>query len=133
MAVSAKMKRSLEGSSWIRRMFEAGAELAAKHGPGRVCDFSLGNPDVEPPAPFQAALEAVVRERVPLKHGYMPNAGYAEVRAAVAAHLSRELGVPLAGEQVVMSCGAGGGMNAVLKALLDPGDEVAVSVPYFVE
>jgi aspartate aminotransferase len=133
MAVSAKMKRSLEGSSWIRRMFEAGAELAAEHGPGKVCDFSLGNPDVEPPAAFQAALEAVVREPVPHKHGYMPNAGYPEVRAAVAAHLSAELGVTLSGGDVVMSCGAGGGLNAALKALLDPGDEVVASVPYFME
>jgi aspartate aminotransferase len=133
MAVSAKMKRSLEGSSWIRRMFEAGAELAAKHGAGRVCDFSLGNPDVEPPAAFQAALEAVVRERRPHEHGYMPNAGYPDVRAAVAVHLSGELGVPLSGDEVVMSCGAAGGMNAALKALLDPGDEVVASVPYFVE
>jgi aspartate aminotransferase len=133
MAVSAKMKRSLEGSSWIRRMFEAGAELAALHGPGKVCDFSLGNPDVEPPAEFQAALEAVVREPMAHKHGYMPNAGYPEARAAVAAHLSTELGVPLSGDQVVMACGAGGGLNAALKAVLDPGDEVIASVPYFVE
>lgn len=133
MAVSARMKRSLEGTSWIRRMFETGAELAAKHGPGKVCDFSLGNPDVEPPAAFQAALEAVVRERIPRKHGYMPNAGYPEARTAAAARLSAELGVQLSGDHVVMSCGAGGGMNAALKALLDPGDEVIASVPYFME
>jgi aspartate aminotransferase len=133
MAVSAKMKKSLEGSSWIRRMFEAGAELAAVHGPGKVCDFSLGNPDAEPPAAFQAALEAVVREPVPHKHSYMSNQGYPEARAAVAEHLSAELGVTLSGGHVVMSCGAGGGLNAVLKSLLDPGDEVVASVPYFVE
>lgn len=133
MAVSAKMKRSLEATSWIRRMFETGAELAAVHGPGKVCDFSLGNPDVEPPAAFQAALEAVVREPAPHKHGYMPNAGYPEVRAAVAAQLSADHGVGLSGADVVMSCGAAGGMNAALKALVDPGDEVVVSVPYFME
>ncbi len=133
MAVSARMRRSLEGSSWIRRMFEAGAQLAAVHGRDKVCDFSLGNPDVEPPAAFQAALEAVVREPIVRKHGYMANAGYPEVRAAVAAHLSTEMGVALSAEDVVMSCGAGGGLNAALKALLDPGDEVIASVPYFVE
>ena len=92
MAVSAKMRRSLEGSSWIRRMFEAGAELAAKHGPGKVCDFSLGNPDVEPPARLPGGPRGGrPRSRRPHKHGYMPNAGYPEVRAAVAAHLSAEL------------------------------------------
>jgi aspartate aminotransferase len=133
VAVSAKMKRSLEATSWIRLMFETGAELQALHGPGKVCDFSLGNPDVEPPAAFQAALEAVVHERVPHKHGYMPNAGYPEVRAAVAAHLSSEHGVEIPSGNVVMSCGAGGGMNAALKALVDPGDEVVASVPYFME
>jgi aspartate aminotransferase len=133
MAVSARMKRSLEGSSWIRRMFEAGAQLAAVHGRDKVCDFSLGNPDVDPPPAFQAALEAVVRETGVRKHGYMPNAGYPEVRAAVAAHLSTEMGVTLSADHVVMAYGAGGGLNATLKALLDPGDEVVASVPYFVE
>jgi aspartate aminotransferase len=133
MAVSAKIAQMMESSSWIRRMFETGNQLRSIHGADKVCDFSLGNPDVEPPAAFQRALEEVVTAAVPHKHGYMPNAGYPEVRARVAQQVSIEQGVALAAENIVMSCGAGGGLNAALKAILNPGDEVIVSTPCFVE
>ncbi len=95
MAVSAKVLRSIENSSWIRKMFEAGTALRAAHGADSVCDFSLGNPDVEPPAAFQDALARIVSTPVTRKHGYMPNAGYPDVRARVAAQVSREQGVAL--------------------------------------
>ena len=121
MAVSKKILASIENSSWIRKMFEAGNLLRAKHGAEKVCDFSLGNPDVEPPAAFQQALEEVVASAFPRKHGYMPNAGYPEVRAAVAAQVGREQGCRPAAEQVVMSVGASGALNSVLKTILDPG------------
>jgi aspartate aminotransferase len=114
-------------------MFEAGSQLRAQHGAERVCDFSLGNPDVEPPAAFQEALMEVAAARVPRKHGYMPNAGYPEVRERIAVQVSREQGVTVGAEDVVMSCGAAGGMNSALKAILDPGDEVIVSAPFFAE
>ena len=133
MAVSKRIRDSIEGSSWIRRMFEAGAALRASHGPDRVCDFSLGNPDVEPPAEFQRALQEVVSASLPRKHGYMPNAGYPETREAVARYLSGEQQVAMSMNEVVMTCGAGGALNVVLKTLLDPGDEVIIIVPYFVE
>jgi aspartate aminotransferase len=133
MAVSARVVRSIENSSWVRKMFEVGAALRAAHGPGSVCDFSLGNPDVEPPAAFQEALARIVSTPLTRKHGYMPNAGYPDVRARVAAQVSREQGIAVAGDYVVMSCGASGAMNAVLKTILDPGDEVIVSLPCFME
>jgi aspartate aminotransferase len=133
MAVSKKVLSMMETSSWIRRMFEAGNALRAEHGRDNVCDFSLGNPDVEPPAAFQQALREVVDAAVPLKHGYMPNAGYLETRECVAALVSREQGVPVDGAHVVMSCGASGGLNSALKAILNPGDEVLASVPCFME
>jgi aspartate aminotransferase len=133
MAVSRKIAQSIEGSSWIRRMFEAGAQLRARHGADAVSDFSLGNPDVEPPPEFQQALASIVSTPITRRHGYMPNAGYPEVRARVAEQVTREQGVTVAGEQVVMSCGASGAMNAALKTLLDPGDEVLVSLPCFME
>ncbi len=114
-------------------MFETGNVLRAQHGADAVCDLSLGNPDVEPPAAFQKALEEVVAARVPKKHGYMPNAGYPDVRARVAVQAAEEQGVSLGAEQVVMSCGASGAMNAVLKTILDPGAEVIASVPCFME
>ena len=133
MAVSRKIAVSLENSSWIRRMFEAGAVLRATHGADRVSDLSLGNPDVEPPAAFQTALEDAVAARVAKKHGYMPNAGYPEVRARVAHQVAAEQGVAVSGDQVVMSCGASGAMNSALKAILDPGAEVIASIPCFME
>ncbi len=133
MAVSKKIRDSIESSSWIRRMFEAGNTLRAAHGAEKVCDFSLGNPDVEPPAAFQRVLTELVATPMARKHGYMPNAGFPEVRAAVAAQVSREQGVRMDGGHVVMSCGASGAMNAVLKTLLDPGDEVIASIPCFME
>ena len=133
MPISRKTADRMENSSWIRRMFETGNVLRARHGAEKVCDLSLGNPDVEPPAAFQEALQDVVAARISKKHGYMPNAGYPEVRARVAAQTASEQGVALEGENVVMSCGASGAMNAVLKTILDPGDEVVSSVPCFME
>jgi len=114
-------------------MFEAGNALRATHGADRVCDLSLGNPDVEPPAAFQRALEEVVNARAPNKHGYMPNAGYSDVRARVAAQVASEQGAPVDADHLVMSCGASGAMNSALKAILDPGSEVIASVPCFME
>ncbi len=133
VAVSKRIRDSLESSSWIRRMFEAGNELRRIHGADAVCDFSLGNPDVGPPVAFQKALQEVVSASIQRKHGYMPNAGFPEVRELVAAQVSKEQGVRLAGDSVVMSCGASGAMNSALKALLDPGDEVVVGTPCFME
>jgi aspartate aminotransferase len=133
MGASRKITAMMQGSSWIRRMFEAGTQLRAEHGADRVFDFSIGNPDVEPPAAFQEALREVAAERVTRKHGYMPNAGYPEVREQVARQVSREQGVEVGAGQVIMSCGAAGGMNAALKAILDPGDQVIVSAPCFAE
>ncbi len=114
-------------------MFEAGNELRREHGADRVFDFSLGNPDVEPPAAFQVSLQQVVSASIQKKHGYMPNAGFPEVRERVAAQVGREQGVSLSAQSIIMSCGASGAMNCALKALLDPGDEVIVSTPCFME
>ena len=133
MAVSSKILGMMETSSWIRRMFEAGNVLRAQHGADKVCDFSLGNPDVEPPQRFQEALREVVGATIPLKHGYMPNAGYSETRAKVAENVSREQGVRVEASHVVMSCGASGGLNSALKTILNPGDEVVATIPCFME
>lgn len=133
MAVSAKIKKMMEDSSWIRKMFETGAELKARHGADKVFDFSIGNPNLEPPSRFADTVISKIRETAPGKHGYMPNAGYPAVREKVAAYVSEEQGSAIAGSHVLMTCGAGGAMNVVLKALLNPGDSVIVSAPYFVE
>jgi aspartate aminotransferase len=131
--ISSQLAASMKGSSWIRRMFEEGARLKAQHGADKVFDFSLGNPVIEPPPAVRAALEAAARDETPGIHRYMPNAGFPEVCDAVARHLARETGMAFEGRHVVMCVGAGGGLNVVMKTLLDPGDEVLLLAPYFVE
>jgi aspartate aminotransferase len=131
--ISKKLARSMQSSSWIRRMFEEGARLRAEHGADAVHDFSLGNPVVDPPARVLEALVRAADPRTPGAHRYMPNAGYPESRAAVAKHLRSRTGLPFDAKHVVMSVGAGGGLNVVMKTLLDPGDEVILLAPYFVE
>ncbi len=124
----------LGNSSWIRRMFEAGIELKKQYGADNVYDFSIGNPDLPPPMSVKETMTKI-SEKIdqPFALGYMPNAGYPEVRAKLAAHLSAEQGVQLLDKHVVMSCGAAGGINAFFRAVLNPGEEVVVPAPYFVE
>ena len=123
----------MEQGSWIRRMFEEGTALKERLGPENVFDLSLGNPVEEPPGEFLAELRRLAASPEPGMHRYMSNAGYPQTRSAVASALSAETGLPFTGDEVVMTCGAGGALNVVMKALLDPGDEVVIFSPYFVE
>ncbi len=133
MAISRKIQSFISKSSWIRRMFEEGVRLRQIHGAENVYDFSLGNPNVDPPAVFKEELRRLAAEEIEGMHGYMPNAGYPDTRRAVADHLSGIHGVALTADHLVMTCGAGGALNVILKSLLDPGDEVVVPTPFFVE
>ena len=133
MAVSNKIRGLLEQGSWIRRMFEEGIELKQRFGEDNVFDLSLGNPILEPPDEFFEELRRIVDSPSPGMHRYMPNSGYPETRAAVAAQLSEETGLNFTADELIMTCGAGGALNVVLKTLFDPGDEVVIFAPYFVE
>lgn len=133
MSISGVIKESIERSSWIRKMFEEGAKLKAQFGADNVFDFSLGNPDVEPPAEFFEVLKKFADDRTPGVHGYMPNAGFPGVRDSIAEKISGQHGVKVDKESLIMTCGAAGGMNVVMKTILDPGDEVIVIKPYFAE
>ncbi len=133
MSVSQKIKTTLERASWIRRMFEEGAELKARLGADRVYDFTLGNPDLEPPPRFKEALVEVARDPSPGLHGYMPNAGLLMTRQALAGHLSRMYRRDFKPDDVVLTCGAAGALNVIFKTLLDPGDEVIILAPHFPE
>jgi aspartate aminotransferase len=133
MPVAKKIAEASQRSSWIRQMFEEGARLAEIHGCDAVSDFSIGNPNLEPPREFREVLEELMRDPALGTHGYMSNAGYLETRAAVAAFLSTDQGVTVGADNVVMTCGAGGALNVIFKAILDPDDEVIVARPYFVE
>jgi len=133
MIVARTIQQQLERASWIRRMFEEGARLKAERGAENVFDFTLGNPDLDPPAAVLQALRAEAMSDRPGVHGYMNNAGYQDVRAAIAARLARATGLPYTADHVLMTVGSSGAINTVLKAMLDPGDEVIVLAPYFPE
>lgn len=131
--IAKRVVRSMQNSSYIRRMFEEGIRLKQIHGAENVFDFSLGNPDIEPPREVGDALAALVAEARPGQHSYMSNAGYPETRAAVAAKLSRLSGVAVPASSVLMTVGAAGAMNCAFHSILDAGDEVVVLAPYFVD
>jgi aspartate aminotransferase len=133
MSLSTSVRQQMERASWIRRMFEIGLQLKAERGAENVFDYTLGNPDVEPPEAVLAALRRVAAGSLPRSHGYMPNAGFPEVRERMARRLAAATGLPFTAGHVIMTVGAAGAINTVLKALLDPGDEVIVLLPYFPE
>jgi len=133
MAISQKMLAFAERSSWIRKMFEEGARLKAQYGADQVCDFSLGNPDLPPPAQYQEAVRRITAAEIPGSHGYMANNGYPFVREAVAKQIGAEQGLAVGQDDILMTVGAAGAINVTMKALLDPGDEVIILAPFFVE
>jgi aspartate aminotransferase len=133
MVVASKIAGFISRASWIRKMFEEGEVLRQQFGAENVYDFTLGNPDVEPPKEFNDAFLALAQSPIPGMHRYMNNAGYIETRNAVARALSAASDLPVNGSQVVMTCGAGGALNVVLKTILNPGDEVIILNPFFVE
>ncbi len=133
MTIAKKIESLIAKQSWIRKMFEEGTRLKAEHGAQNVYDFSLGNPKIPPPEKFNEVLKDTVDSSAPGDHGYMPNIGYPQVCAAVAKYLSKEQQVSITQKEVLMTCGAAGGLNVIFKAILDPGDEVITPAPYFVE
>ena len=133
MTIASKIQTSIERSSWIRKMFEEGARLIAERGAENVFDFTLGNPSIEPPAALHERMLELAKKPLPGMHRYMNNAGYEETRNAVAKRLARTSGKPVAGNHIIMTCGAGGALNVVLKTILEPQDEVIILAPFFVE
>ena len=132
--IADKMKALVKNSSAIRAMFEEGKIMAAKYGSENVYDFSLGNPNV--PAPVQvkeAIIEEAEKEDPIVLHGYMSNAGYEDVRQAVAESINKKFDTAFSAKNIIMTVGAAGGLNVILKTLLNPGDEVIAIAPYFGE
>ena len=137
MTIAKKVEAVIEKSSWIRKMFEDGARLKAEHGDENVFDFSLGNPNIKPPEEFRSVLQKFIASdeisNREMYHGYMPNTGYPHVRDAVGKYISGEQNISISGDDIIMTCGASGALNVILKAILDPGDEVITPMPFFVE
>ncbi len=133
MPIANKIAGFIDKSSWIRKMFEEGERMRAIHGEENVYDFTLGNPDVEPPPEFLKEFRELAEHPIPGMHRYMSNAGYDETRGAVAEILAEKSGLQVTGNHVIMTCGAGGALNVALKTILNPGEEVLILTPYFVE
>ncbi len=133
MTIAINVQKHMTDSSWIRRMFELGIALKNERGEENVFDLSLGNPVVEPPRAFHDELEKFIQSHPKGAHRYMPNAGYAFARQAIAESLCAETGLKYQKEHIMMSVGAAGALNVVIHALCDPGDEVLILSPYFAE
>jgi len=132
--VTPQIEQYIKTQSWIRRMFEAAAELKARFGAENVFDFSLGNPDVPPPLQVAAAIKSIAATAdKPLSLGYCPNAGLPDARAALAKKATLEQDAELSGNHIIVTSGAAGALNTILRAVLLPGDEVVCFAPYFVE
>ena len=132
--IAEKMKPFVQNNSAIRMMFEEGNRLRAKYGADKVYDFSLGNPSV--PAPDcvrEAIIDLVNNEEPTVLHGYMSNAGFEDVRETIAQSLNRRFGTAFSAHNLIMTVGAASGLNVILKTILNPGEEVIVFAPYFLE
>ena len=132
--ISNKMKSLVSNSSTIRAMFEEGKRLSEIYGEENVFDYSIGNPNVEPPESIKKVISEILNEETPnLVHGYMNNSGYEDVRDAISAFLNKKHDLTLSRNNIVMTCGAAGGLNIILKSILNPDDEVITFSPYFGE
>ena len=132
--ISEKMVGLVKGSSVIRAMFEEGKKMAAQYGAENVYDFSLGNPNVPAPAAVNEAIIDILNNTdSTYVHGYMSNPGYEEVRGAIAEHLNKLYGTKYTEGNIIMTVGAAGGLNVIMRALLNPGDEVITFAPFFGE
>ncbi|MEW8993860.1 pyridoxal phosphate-dependent aminotransferase [Clostridium sp.] len=132
--ISEKMVGYVKGSSLIRAMFEEGKRLASIYGAENVYDFSLGNPNLEPPSTVKEAIVDILNnEPNTMVHGYMSNSGYEDVRETIANSINKKFDTNFSGKNIVMTVGAAGGLNVIFKTLLNPEDEVVVFAPYFGE
>lgn len=131
--LSKLVAEQIKHGSWIRKMFEEGILLKEKYGVNNVFDLTLGNPVTDPPEEFLTALNNVAANEKPFVHGYMLNQGYVETRKCIAKGLAEETDLPFIYKNIVMTVGAAGALNIVLRAILNPNDEVIVIAPYFAE
>ena len=132
--ISEKMKPYVKNNSAIRMMFEEGNRLRAKYGADKVFDFSLGNPSVPAPDSVRESIIELVNNTDPtVLHGYMSNAGFEDVRQTIAESLNRRFDTKFSAKNLIMTVGAASGLNVILKTVLNPGEEVIVFAPYFLE
>ena len=132
--ISQKMKQMVEQSAAMSAMFTEGKRLAAIYGAENVYDFGIGNPNVKAPASVNATAIEILQNMDSLKvHSYTDSSGIPAARKAIAESLNRRFGTDYDESNLVMTVGAAGGLNVILKVLLDAGDEVLTFAPYFGE
>ncbi|MDZ7265367.1 MAG: pyridoxal phosphate-dependent aminotransferase [candidate division KSB1 bacterium] len=131
--ISKYINQAMTQSSWIRRLFEAGKEMKQVLGADNVFDLSIGNPILEPPMEFFKVFQKIATNTSSGRHRYMSNAGFEDVREKVALYLRQKHYMDATMKHIVMSCGAGGAINVILKTIIDPNDEVIILAPYFSE
>jgi aspartate aminotransferase len=133
MPIASRIAQFTDESYWVRRMFEEGSQLKREHGAHNVFDFSLGNPDLDPTKPVKDSIVKAAETDTPGIHGYTPHAGLPEVRAAVAKIIREDEAVEVDENSIVMTAGASGALNVILRTIVNPGDEVIILIPYFCE
>lgn len=133
MSISTTVRTHLDQQVWIRQMFEEAQKLRAVHGEHGVFDLSGGNPTLEPPEAYHKELRALAASCTPGIHRYMPNAGLQVLRQGLAESLSERTGCPFSAESIVITCGAAGALNVIIRSIVDAGDEIILFRPYFVD
>ncbi|HEX2965046.1 MAG TPA: pyridoxal phosphate-dependent aminotransferase [Syntrophorhabdaceae bacterium] len=133
MGISKSISKAMKDSSWIRAMFEEGEKMKKVYGPENILDFTLGNPITEPPDELKKQLVSILTSDSKGLHRYMTNSGFESVRTEIADYYRKKTGLSFSSGNIVMTVGAAGGLNVVFKSLLDPGNEVIVPNPFFVE
>lgn len=132
--IAEKMIPFVQNNSAIRTMFEEGNRLKKQYGADKVYDFSLGNPSVPAPDCVREAIVDLANNEDPvILHGYMNNAGFEDVRETIAQSLNCRFGTDFSAKNLIMTVGAASGLNVILKTVLNPGEEVIVFAPYFLE
>lgn len=131
--ISVNIQQNMQNASFIRKMFEEGERLRKLYGNDKVFDFSLGNPDYEPPEEVIDSLKKYINDDIKGIHKYMSNSGHEDVRISIANAVNKDSGLNLKQSNIIMTCGAAGGLNVVLKTILNPHDEIIVFAPYFSE
>tara|TARA_Y100001960_G_scaffold328639_1_gene417953 strand:- start:453 stop:1628 length:1176 start_codon:yes stop_codon:yes gene_type:complete len=133
LSISENIRKQMNDSSWIRKMFEEGIILKEKYGTENVFDLSLGNPNAEPPDKLKSVMNSIINNDEKGLHRYMPNAGFQDTRKSIANNINSETNLNFTEEEIIMTCGAAGAINVFLKSILDQDDEVIIISPYFAE
>lgn len=124
------MERNIKENGGIREAFNEARRQKTLYGEENVFDLSIGNPSAPAPRKVVDVIKKL-SENVNLDHQYMCESGYEEVRSKIAGWMNQKYKTSYGINNIIMTNGGAGGLNMVLRALLNPGDEVLVFRPYY--